>query len=531
METFEMTPKDILDSKTRGEEFLFRVIEEKFEGTVETVRKRREKDIDAEIDEIIDWPIRLEAYAYLGNKHKELVPKLSQELRALWDTWISLMEESDVPDKRVFWPITDVESVPINPFVLQELRANGTASFWEAPDAAIECHVAMFRVKETLGIGGYERYFNNAREMMGNLLINKHLFDDSTNRRILWQISRSPSLRNGLKEQMRLVAPQIKKIIAEQAEEVSDMIRTIKDEGIDDPDALVGKRMYDVDFWAEIGFFLALNDLGKEMNDLVKMHAENLIDQKYPNAGFHDRVDTTCLALSMLKLVDADPSMSASISALGWLLKQQSDEGFWTAENLSDRPFGHVDNIIFKDALIPYKVLPTVMVLETIDLVRNLQPLPIWSPRGGSSIFRRDSRLQAIVPFPTPEGATWDMVRIRILSSKEAAELRIGDVQEGRDYEGMGFMDRRRTKEKRPDVIWDLLIFLGQGHRQIDFQTEGLPFRRENVKAYIKDLRKRLIHLFQIKDDPFEEYRKVKAYKPKFTIEITVGAYEEESDV
>jgi hypothetical protein len=518
MEYFQMTPKDISDAKKRGEDFLFRVVENKFTNTLKAVRQRRNNNIDADIDEIIDWPVRLEAYAYLGHKHKELIPRYAQEVRELWDGWIQLMDRSKVKDKRIFWPTTDAIAISSESPVLEDFRLEGIAAFWEAPEAAIECHVAMFKTKETLGIGGYEPYFENARQMIGNLLISKHLFDDSLTRRILWQISRSGSLRKGLKDHIKLVVPLLKNIIAEQEEEVSAAVNHAKDVGVDGLDLLRSIRMgmFEIDFWANIGFFLALNNLGKEMSELARTQSLKMLDRKSPNGGFDDNVEITCLALSYLKLVDADPSMTAYISPLAWLLKQQEGNGYWPSTQLSDKPMGHVGNLIFKDALVPYKVRNTVMALETIDLIRNLQPLPNWSIREWTDVFRvkREVRLQAIVPFPTPEGATWDMVRIRFLS-EEAAELSVGDVREGRDFCEMGFRDKRKN---RPDQLWHLLRFIGKNHGEFTFDTKGLPLHPWHIKSQMKDIRKRLIHLFHIDGDPFFPYRSIRAYRAKFII-------------
>lgn len=313
MEYFQMTLKDISDAKERGEAFLLRAIDEKFENVVGAFREKKSRNTDFWFNEFFDWPIRFEAFAYLGNKHKHLVPKFARELRKLWDLWIDLMDKSDVEDKRVFWPTSVVAWEKVNPIVRQVFQLDESTAFREVPDSAVKCHVAMFRAKETLGIGGYETYFENAREMIANLLLNKNLFDTWLNSSVLWQISRSTSLRRCLKDQIRLVLPELKKKIQEQAQEVILSIGHRKDKGTGNPKAResFGKGVYDLDFWANVGFFLGLNDLGKEMNELANAQALKILDLKYPNAWFEDSVQTTCLALSFLKLVDSDPSMSA----------------------------------------------------------------------------------------------------------------------------------------------------------------------------------------------------------------------------
>lgn len=126
-------------------------------------------------------------------------------------------------------------------------------------------------------------------------------------------------------------------------------------------------------------------------------------------------------------------------------------------------------------------------------------------------------RITPIIPFPTPKGTSWFDVSIRFLSN-ETAELRAGSKSEGKNFAEMGFMDNRT---KSPGKLWKVLILFGQRNGEISWETLGLPHDiQKNFKKHIQRLRYRLKQLFQIEDDPFEEYRRVKAYKTKFKIEL-----------
>lgn len=126
-------------------------------------------------------------------------------------------------------------------------------------------------------------------------------------------------------------------------------------------------------------------------------------------------------------------------------------------------------------------------------------------------------RITPIIPFPTPKGTSWYDVSIRFLSN-ETAELKAGSKSEGKNFAEMGFMDNRN---KRPNKLWKVLMLFGSHNGEISWETLGLPLDiNKNLKKHVHRLRHRLKQLFQIDDDPFEKYRKVKAYKSKFKIEL-----------
>lgn len=130
---------------------------------------------------------------------------------------------------------------------------------------------------------------------------------------------------------------------------------------------------------------------------------------------------------------------------------------------------------------------------------------------------RKPLRITPIMPFPAPKGTSWYDVSI-CFSSKEAAGLRAGGKSEARDFIGMGFMDNRN---KRPDKLWQVLLLFGIHNGEISWEDLDLPTDiNKNLKKHVHRLRHRLRQLFQIDDDPFEKYRKVKAYKSKFKIEL-----------
>ena len=80
----------------------------------------------------------------------------------------------------------------------------------------------------------------------------------------------------------------------------------------------------------------------------------------------------------------------------------------------------------------------------------------------------------------------------------------------------IGFADAR--KNDSPDFQWELLQYIARHNGRLSWDDEASARVRDGAKAKIKVIRRRLNEVMQIDDDPFEPYRKVKAYMPKFTI-------------
>ena len=191
-------------------------------------------------------------------------------------------------------------------------------------------------------------------------------------------------------------------------------------------------------------------------------------------------------------------------------------------EKYSNREFKN-EHIIGLDDGLAHSLLSEIYSVSGNLLVhnKNLGDLStrlktfVGSGRRKKEISAKDKK--KIMPFPSPTGTTWHDVSIHFLSS-ETAEIKAREIREGRNFAEMGFMDNR---SKSPDKLWKVLILFGQHNGEISWETLDLPIAiQNNLKKHIHRLRYRLKQLFQIDDDPFEKYRKVKAYKSKFKIEL-----------
>lgn len=128
-----------------------------------------------------------------------------------------------------------------------------------------------------------------------------------------------------------------------------------------------------------------------------------------------------------------------------------------------------------------------------------------------------------IVPLEMPEEARWQDIMIKFYDFNYA-EIRVGDKGLGlKKFTTLGFMDKR-TKPMRSDSLWDLLFFFGLHNGEILWNDIVNP------KKKISRLRKRLLTLFKINDDPFFQYRETKSYKTKFNVSTMEDLIEEESE-
>lgn len=133
------------------------------------------------------------------------------------------------------------------------------------------------------------------------------------------------------------------------------------------------------------------------------------------------------------------------------------------------------------------------------------------------SLPKFEKKEKPIKPFPSPSGIKWSDITIRFFS-KEIAEITARHVKEVRNCAEMGFMDDRT---KTYNLLWEVLLEFGKYGGEISWETMGVRLGiQKNLKTHIKRLRKLLKQLFGIEDDPFMPYRREKAYKTKFRVEL-----------
>jgi hypothetical protein len=114
-----------------------------------------------------------------------------------------------------------------------------------------------------------------------------------------------------------------------------------------------------------------------------------------------------------------------------------------------------------------------------------------------------------------PKDLTWKEVSI-VFTSDEAVKIKARGIARKVTYLEMDFKDGR--KGDRPDSRWGFLLRLAQ-HGELRLDNSDIDQKtKDGAKTAVKDIRKRLKEFFGIDDDPFHKYRKVKAYKPRFTL-------------
>ncbi len=501
-------------SRNKAEKFLTSVVKQDWDTVIGDVdfNKIEEQDLgDLDIiNLIVDWPLRLEAFTYLANRSSKLIPDYAVTIRLLWNKWIRMRRSKEEDTYKIFWPTDNCGIIPSNPAKRQRMEEEGVLKWLQAPYCDIESHISMFRAKECLSIGGFDEYFDEAIKMIIVLISSDEIFSTPLNLRFVWHIMRSPFLKSALGNHMQIFIPRLLERISIEFCKIEAVELVIKDKGITDKNMIRSFVLgqFNIYFWSTVSFFLALDNSHKKSKMILEKTAKTLIKIQYPNGSYEDDIVSTCLSASVIHLSGADPSGSTGELALKWLIEQQNEDGSWNYP------------LSLPDSSLADNTLATVLVLETIDLVLNEKPPPIWAQtiKSNKREIELSPRVQPVVKFPIPESSTWNDVTIRFLSN-ETVQITVGEISEGRNFAELGFVDRRNGY---PDQLWNVLKLLAFTNGDISWETRGLPIKlHNNLKAYIKDIRKRLKNLFQMEDDPFESYRKHKSYKTKFKITVS----------
>lgn len=469
---------ELKKAKTRALIFLLKIIDEKFKDYWTAFEKQKEEKY-----KIIDWPLRFEAYSYIANQDEQRISDYAIEIRDIWKTWIELNNKDLIcGQKDIFWPSVYEYISDIDP--------NGNADRF--PGNEIENCVSMYRVKETLGLGGFDQYLDKGKVNLKNMLLKERYYSQYDDNRITWQIIRSPMLSAELKDYLNAWFLKMKER------------REIKE--------LLNGKINDVfgltQFSSMVLFFITFSGLEKTL-ELSKMISSKILNLQERNGSFSNDVLTTCLCASSFYVNESDPSNSVCKKASDYILMEQNKNGSW------DFLFGESKT---------FNVLSTVVALETLDLLSEEKSLPIWarnisSERTAVTVMKQ-KKIQPIAPIKLTQSIQWNDLTIRFLS-KEAVHIQAKGHSEGKDFIEMGFVDRRkREKERSPDLSWQILLEIANRHGEISVNdSELLPNIKRNLKSYIHFIRTRLKTFFGIGEDPFKRYnRKTKSWKTKFII-------------
>jgi len=128
----------------------------------------------------------------------------------------------------------------------------------------------------------------------------------------------------------------------------------------------------------------------------------------------------------------------------------------------------------------------------------------------------QETQAKAVAKFPSPQGLKWADVTIAFISN-DALLVETHGIRKRYHFSELGLCDRRVGD--RPSTRWALLRKLATVG-EISWSTRSLGGKeRLQLRAVIKDLRKTLRGLMSIEDDPFEPYRRAKAYRPRFRLQ------------
>jgi hypothetical protein len=117
--------------------------------------------------------------------------------------------------------------------------------------------------------------------------------------------------------------------------------------------------------------------------------------------------------------------------------------------------------------------------------------------------------------FPTPRGATWENVRIRMDDLGMQVDV-LGRRKEF-TFQQAGFEEKRRGNV--PDRLWILLRQFAIHGGILPSDLSSLPEKvRTNIKQNVSKLGKRLAALFLLDGSPFKDTRVTRRYEARFTI-------------
>ena len=118
--------------------------------------------------------------------------------------------------------------------------------------------------------------------------------------------------------------------------------------------------------------------------------------------------------------------------------------------------------------------------------------------------------------FPALPGLKWEEIAMEFVSNYSMRVSARG-VKRIYTFTEMGFKDGR--KGDKPDSLWGVLRDdFAKNQGEISFNTPVAQKIRDQLKEYVKKIRKRLRSFMGIDDDPFYRYHSRKAYQTKFSL-------------
>ncbi len=116
-----------------------------------------------------------------------------------------------------------------------------------------------------------------------------------------------------------------------------------------------------------------------------------------------------------------------------------------------------------------------------------------------------------VTRFPSPPGLQWNEITIELMSL-ENIKINGKEIKKNYTLAELGLLDKRTQKGNR---LWVTLAKFAK-----NFEEIGIKDSEEDKidKINVSDLRQLLQSIFDIKDDPFEPYKKNHSYKTIFHV-------------
>jgi hypothetical protein len=151
--------------------------------------------------------------------------------------------------------------------------------------------------------------------------------------------------------------------------------------------------------------------------------------------------------------------------------------------------------------------IPQVTIRKTVEELQVLEQRLVEIQQH----LGKGQRTHAI--FPTPTGAGWEDIEIRFLGDHR---LEADAFQERAvfNYVEAGFEDRRNGN---PNSAWILLRELAKAGGCFE-RPLVVSEKLAKVEKAVQSLRNCLKKLFELNDDPFHPFRKVKCYQTRFKV-------------
>ena len=123
-------------------------------------------------------------------------------------------------------------------------------------------------------------------------------------------------------------------------------------------------------------------------------------------------------------------------------------------------------------------------------------------------------RLKALLPIALPKETKWEHIVIKFKNGHDVLITlkNSEDFQYKANYKEMGFQDNKRLI---PNVQWKLLELLSKHNGELSWKNQDALLVMKKRKQLLSE---QLQDYFQLKEDPFEVYRREKAYRLKLIL-------------